>query len=256
MRIATFNTNSVRVRLPIVLEWIEKFNPDALCLQETKAQDKDFPIDAFEAAGYGCVFCGQKSYAGVAVISPKPVSDVTYGFEGKEGEEARLIACRIGSVDLVNTYVPQGRDPEAPQFKEKLAWLGRLRRYFESRFNPGSRVVWVGDFNVAPEAIDVYDPKRLLGHVGYHPEEHKALANVKEWGFEDVFRMHHPEGGLYTFWDYRARTALERNHGWRVDHIWATAPAAQKSTDSFIDRAPRLGERPSDHTFLVADFDL
>jgi exodeoxyribonuclease-3 len=158
---------------------------------------------------------------------------------------------------VVNTYVPQGRSPDSEHFQYKLEWLARLRALFESHYSPQEPLLWMGDFNVAPEPIDVHDPKRLKNHVDFHPEARAALEQVREWGFVDVFRRHHPEEpGQYTFWDYRVRDALERGLGWRVDHIWATEPLARKSTRAWIDVEARRAERPSDHTFLVAEFAL
>jgi exodeoxyribonuclease-3 len=145
---------------------------------------------------------------------------------------------------------------ESQKFDYKLNWFERLRRYFEENFDPTDPLVWVGDLNVAPEPIDVYDPVALAGHVCYHPEVHKALARVMEWGFIDVFRLHCKEAGQYTFWDYRARNPLKTNRGWRLDHIMATRPLAQKCTACHIDTRPRLLERPSDHTPVVAHFEF
>jgi exodeoxyribonuclease-3 len=161
----------------------------------------------------------------------------------------------IGDVSVVNTYVPQGRDPDSEYFHYKLRWFDRLRAFFARHYTSERWLVWVGDFNVAPEPIDVYDPKRIEGHVDYCPEVREALEHVREWGFTDVFRRHHPdEPGHYTYYDYRAKDPIERGVGWRVDHIWATQPLAEKSTAAWIDVDARRVERPSDHTFLIAEF--
>jgi exodeoxyribonuclease-3 len=255
LKIATFNANSVRARLPVIVDWLGKESPHVLCLQETKVQDADFPVQAFEDLDYHCVFRGQKAYNGVAVVSRKPPESVRFGFgDGDAGEEPRLLAATIGDLAIVNTYVPQGFAPESEKFQYKLLWLERLRAYFDRFYKPTSRLVWLGDFNVAPEAMDIYDPDRLLGRVGFHPEEHKALAAVKSWGFVDVFRKHEPGENMYSFWDYRIRNAVDRGLGWRLDHIWATPSMAQTSTRAWIDVAPRVSTRPSDHTFVVAEF--
>ena len=162
----------------------------------------------------------------------------------------------IEGIEIVNTYVPQGQDPASDQFQYKIDWFGRLRKYFEDHFKPDTALIWTGDFNVAPEPADVYDPEKLLGSVGYHPKEHSALHEVMQWGFVDVYRKHNPEEKAFTFWDYRIPNAVKRGLGWRVDHIWATRSVARRSKTAWIDREPRLWERPSDHTFIVAEFDL
>lgn len=257
MKIATFNANSIRARLELTIDWLERQAPDVLCLQETKAQDADFPVDAFHDIGYQVVFRGQKAHAGVAIVSRPEPEEVAWGLDdGGEPDEARLIRAVIQGVPIVNTYVPQGRDPESEHFQYKLAWLARLHDWFDGHYSPQGPLIWVGDFNVAPEDIDVYDPKRLQKHVDFHPDARAALQRVKEWGFVDVFRRHCPEAGHYSYWDYRVRTALEHNSGWRVDHIWATKPLAEKSTCAWIDVEARRAERPSDHTFVVAEFAL
>ena len=257
-KLATFNANSIRSRLPLVLEWLSRNRPDVLCLQETKVQDPDFPKDAFEEAGYHVAFRGEKRGAGVAIAGLAELEDVTFGLDdGGPPDEARLIRATVRGIPIVNTYVPQGRSPDHEMFRYKLEWLARLRNYFERHFSPEAPLIWCGDFNVAPEEIDVHNPVRLRNHVDFHPEARAALARIKEWGFVDVFRKHHPgEPGQYTFWDYRVKGALERNLGWRVDHIWATRPLAEKSVAAWIDREARKAEKPSDHTFLVAEFAL
>jgi exodeoxyribonuclease-3 len=257
LRIATFNANSIRTRLELVLGWLQRETPDLLCLQETKVQDPDFPRDAFVDIGYHVVLRGQKAYSGVAIVSKQEPKDVFFGLDdGGEPDEARLIRAVVQGISVVNTYVPQGRAVDSPHFQYKLEWFARLRNWFDRHYSPQEPLLWVGDFNVAPEDMDVYDPKRLKKHVDFHPEARTALQRVKEWGFVDVFRMHCPEPGQYTYWDYRVRDPVERNVGWRVDHIWATEPLAIKSTRAWIDVEPRRAERPSDHTFLVAEFAL
>jgi len=255
MKVAGFNVNSLRARLPIVLGWLEKHQPDVLALQETKVQDIDFPDEAFEKTGYEYAFKGQKSYNGVAIFAKSKVEDVQCGFENDPKDASRLITAEINGVAVVNTYVPQGYLPESEKFDYKLEWFDRLLSFFERNFKPTDPVIWLGDFNIAPSPIDVYDPDALLGHVCYHPEVHKALDKVLRWGFVDVFRMHCKNAEQYTFWDYRARGSVRRNLGWRLDHIMATRPLAEKSTASYIDKEPRLAERPSDHTPIVAEFD-
>ncbi len=256
MIIATFNANSVRARMPVILAWLAANAPDALCIQETKVRDEEFPADAFRDAGYHAVYKGEKSYNGVAILSKEPAERVLYGFDGAGADEGtRLVAAWISGVPVVNTYVPQGTDPQSPKFNYKLNWFARLGDFFSAHFSRHEPLIWLGDFNVAPERRDVYDPDGMYGHVGFHPDEHRALKALGAWGFVDVYRKFHRDGGHFSFWDYRLRDAVRRGQGWRVDHIWATPPAADRARDAWIDVAPRLGERPSDHTFVCAKFD-
>ena len=258
LKVATFNANSIRVRLNQVLDWLERESPDVLAVQETKVQDADFPVAPIQDAGYQVIFRGQKAYAGVALISREAPQEITFGFDDNaEPDEARLIRAAINGIPVVNTYVPQGRTVDSPQFQYKLEWFERLRSFFDRHYSAQEPLVWMGDLNVAPEPIDVYDPKRVKDHVDFHPDARAALERVREWGFVDVFRLHHPdEPGQYSFWDYRVRGALDRGLGWRVDHVWATEPLARRSTGAWIDVEARRAERPSDHTFLVAEFAL
>jgi len=258
MKVATFNANSIRSRIPNILDWLSRESPDVLGIQETKVQDSEFPLDAFDGTGYHVVFRGQKAQAGVALMSREEPQDVVFGFDdGGEPDEARLVRAVVRGIPVVNTYVPQGRSVDSPHFQYKLDWLERLRRLFERHYSPDAPLLWIGDFNVAPEEIDVHDPKRLKDHVDFHPKARAALEHIRQWGFVDVFRKHHPgEAGQYTFWDYRVRDALERNIGWRVDHIWATEPLARLSSAAWIDVDARRAERPSDHTFLAATFEM
>jgi exodeoxyribonuclease-3 len=204
------------------------------------------------------VFRGQKSYAGVAVITREAMQNISFGIDdGEEPDEPRLIRGTVAGMHLVNTYVPQGRSPDSEHFQYKLRWFERLRNFFERHYTPDDTLLWAGDFNVAPLEIDVHNPKRLVNHVDFHPEARAALERVRKWGFVDVFRQFHPdEAGQYSYYDYRVRGAVERGLGWRVDHIWTTEGLAQKAVKSWIDVEARLGERPSDHTFLVAEFVL
>ena len=258
LRVATYNTNSVRARLELVLDWLQRHGPDILCLQETKVQDQDFPLEPFRDAGYHVVFRGQKAHAGVAIVSREEPQQVAFGLDdGGPPDDARLIRAVIRDIPLVNTYVPQGRSIESEHYSYKLEWLARVAEFFERNYSHAEPLLWAGDLNVAPEPLDVHDPKRVEDHVASHEQARAALERVRAWGFTDLFRLHHPgEPGQYTFWDYRVRQALERGVGWRVDHIWATDPLARLCSSAWIDVEARRSERPSDHTFLVAEFDL
>jgi exodeoxyribonuclease-3 len=256
MKIGSFNVNSLRARLPIVFRWLDEHQPSVLAVQETKVQDADFPANAFEAAGYKYVFKGQKSYNGVAIFSKSEIKNVKFGFDDEPKDQARLIKAEINGIMIVNTYIPQGDSPESEKFQYKLKWFDRLLKFFKKSFDPSVPIAWVGDFNVAPQSIDVYDPKNLLGHVCFCPQVSQALNNVTQWGFVDVFRMHCKEAGQYTFWDYRLTNSFKRNLGWRLDHILATKPLAEKCTACYIDKQPRTADKPSDHTPIIAEFDL
>ena len=256
IRIATFNSNSVRARLSLILDWLDRIQPDVLCLQETKIQDKDFPVASFESAGYQAVFKGQKSYNGVAFISKMPLKDVVDHICTPGGEEARFIAARSGSLSLINVYVPQGFAPGSEKFAYKLRWLGDLLSYLKGYHDPTFPLLVAGDFNVALEPMDVYDPEGLRGQVGFHPEEQALMRDLLDWGLIDVFRKHCPDGQHYTFWDYRIPNAFKRKMGWRVDYILATLPLAEKSTAAWIDTQERVRQKPSDHTYLLAEFQI
>jgi len=257
MKIATFNANSIRSRLGIVLDWLKAHKPDVLCIQETKAEDKDFPSLAFEGSRYNVIFRGEKSYNGVALFSLEKPLEVSFGFDdGGKADETRLLCAKVGNVHVVNTYVPQGRELDNPMYQYKLEWFKRLKAYFGKHFTPNTKLVWVGDLNVAPLAMDIHNAEEQEEHVCYHVDVRKAFADTVGWGFVDVFRKHHPEPGQYTYFDYRTINAVQRKMGWRVDHILATSALAAKSTDSYIDLKPRMLDKPSDHTFLVAEFDV
>ena len=254
-RIATFNVNSVRSRLPIVLDWLAARRPDVLCLQETKVEDLHFPATPFEEAGYHVAFRGQKRWNGVAIVSRSVPESVAYGFgDGGQEEEARMIRAICGGIHLINTYVPQGRSPEDEQFAHKLGWFRRIGELLRRAYSPDDPVVWCGDLNHAPDPMDVHDPEALRGNVCFHPEVDRVYREVLAWGLEDVFRRHCAEPNQFSFFDYRIPNAAKRKLGWRLDHILATRPLADRSTASYIDLEPRLEPKPSDHTPVVAEF--
>lgn len=257
MLIATFNCNSVRTRLPIILDWLAQYKPDLLALQETKATDDKFPVAEFEEAGYHCSFKGQKSYNGVAVISKEEPTSFSYGLGDDGGEsDSRLAHVVYKGIDLVNTYVPQGRDLDNEMFPFKLEWFARLKKYFQTKCNAKKGIIWVGDLNVAPTDIDVHDHKKIWPHVCHCQEVVDAFNDTCSIGLNDVFRKHLPDAGTFTFWDYRVRGALDRGLGWRIDHVLATDGLFKKSVNCFVDTEPRKAEKPSDHTFVAAEFKL
>ncbi len=256
MRIATWNVNSITVRLPHVLEWLAANKPDALCLQEIKCVDAKFPYDAIREAGYSAAVFGQPGYNGVAILSPQPASEVQRGFADEAADAPRrLIAATIGSLKVVNVYIPNGSEVGADKYYYKLDWLQRLRQFFDEQCDPQQRVLLCGDFNIAPDDRDVYDPAGWVGKIHCSQPERDALEQVQAWGFVDVFRQHHPEAGFYSWWDYRSG-GFRQNQGLRIDHLWATEKLAQSCVDTWIDKAPRALARPSDHTPVVAQFEL
>ena len=256
MKIATFNTNSVRARLPIIKDWLSNEKPDVLALQEIKARDTDFPVNDFEELGYHITVRGQKSYNGVAIISRHEPENIRKNLYEDEDEQARFLSIDISGITVINVYVPQGVAPGTDKFEYKLKWLGDLLAYIKNCYSPEDPLLLLGDFNVAMEPRDVYDPEGMKGSAGFHPDEQAALSRFFEWGFVDIFRKHNQESEQYTFWDYRIPNALKRKKGWRIDYIAATGPLADKSVSISADLRPRTLEKPSDHTFLVAEFEI
>lgn len=256
MRVATFNANSIRVRLPVILEWLRKFQPDALAIQETKTPDDSFPVMEIESAGWHVVFRGEKGYNGVALISRVPVSNVRFGLDDEPRDETRVVSAQMGRVLIVNTYVPQGREITHEMYAYKLKWFARLRKMFDRRLEESIEIVWLGDLNVAAEPLDVHSPELYGRHVCFHEDVRRAFAACRADRFRDVVREKHPGQRLYSFFDYRTPRAVERNIGWRLDYILATPRLATRCTAADVDLKPRLRSPSSDHTFVWADFDM
>lgn len=257
MKIATFNANSIRARLETVLDWLAENEPDVLAIQETKCENEKFPRSDFEDVGWNVAIHGQKSYNGVAIVSRHPIQNVRMGFDDPTWpEDCRLISASINGIEILNTYVPNGTEVGTDKFDYKLRWLPRFKALVAERYLITSPVVWLGDINIAPTEDDVYNPKRHFGKVGFHPDEIAALSDVLAWGWVDCFRKFHEGPGHYTFWDFLLPRGFERNLGWRIDHIYATPLLAAKCTSCEVDREPRGGSRPSDHTFVFAEFDI
>ena len=252
MKIATWNVNSIRARQERLLRWLEKHEPDALCLQELKVEDADFPFEALREAGWQAAAHGQRTYNGVAILAREEPQDVRRGLDDEVDDlQARLISARVGGLRVLSAYVPNGGEVGSDKWDYKLAWLKRLRRHLEKSFDPGEPLALCGDFNVAPEARDVCDPAAWEPTVLYHPQARAALAEVASWGLQDAFRLHHQEGGLYSWWDYR-RLAFPKNRGLRIDHILVSRALASRCRACTIDRGERKGEKPSDHVPVVA----
>mgnify|MGYP000566000789 CR=1 FL=1 len=254
MRVATYNANSVRQRLPLILDWLAENRPNVLALQETKCEDDKFPVAAFEECGYHVAAHGQKTWNGVALISNLPMTGVRTGFgDPLWPDDCRIISAEIGGLKIVNTYVPNGTAVGTDKFEYKLRWLERFRKYLDERYLPSDHLVWMGDINIAPTPEDVYNSKRFYGGVGHHPQEFDLLARIVEWGLSDLFRKFTQGAGHYTYWDFIILTAAPKNFGWRIDHIYGSPSVAERCTACKIDREARFAPKPSDHTFVFAD---
>jgi len=256
MKIATWNVNSIAIRLEQVLDWLETTGTDVLCLQETKTVDGKFPVEAIENAGYKVAFIGQKSYNGVAIISKHGISDVQKNFPDDDADAPkRLIAATIENIRIVNTYIPNGTELWTDKFTFKLDWLQRLRKFFDESCDKNSDVLLCGDFNVAPDERDVWNVGVWQGKLHFSKPERAALHHVKQWGFTDVFRQMNGDEKKFSWWNYREGAFL-KNQGLRIDHIWTSKSLAEKCVGCWIDRKPRGAERPSDHTPVIAEFKL
>ncbi|MGH7273210.1 MAG: exodeoxyribonuclease III [Nitrospiria bacterium] len=256
IKIATWNVNSIRMRLETVLDWLEKHQPQVLCIQETKTPDVQFPKESFYKLGYEVTFTGQKSYNGMAILSTLPFTDVCFDFaENPDALQKRFMSATLGGIRLINVYFPNGSEVGSLQFAYKLDFIAQLHRHLESSYTSRTPLALVGDFNIAPDTRDVYDPVAMDGKILFHPEERAALATLKAWELMDLFRLHHEEGGQYSWWDYRMN-AFRRNIGLRIDHIWATQALAARCIACDIDKGPRTLAKPSDHAPVVATFQI
>lgn len=255
MRLATWNVNSLKARQERVEEWVATVEPDVLCLQETKLADSAFPAMAFAGLGYEAVHHGEGRWNGVAILSKVGIDQVQTGL-GRGGEldrEARAVSAVCGGVHVTSVYVPNGRSPDDDHYRYKLEWLAALRERLDQVADPSDDVVVCGDFNVAPDDRDVWDPAAFEGSTHVTPAERDALAQVEAWGLEDVFRRHHEPGGLFSWWDYRAG-AFHKKQGMRIDLVLTSRSIAERSTAILIDRNARKGKGPSDHAPVVLDW--
>lgn len=252
MKLATWNVNSLKVRLPHVLDWLAANAPDVLCLQETKLEDANFPVAELEAAGYHVLYSGQKTYNGVALISRREGSEVVCGIPGFVDEQKRVIAATYGDVRVVCAYFPNGQSLDSDKYQYKLRWLDAMHGWLRSELNHYPRLALLGDYNIAPEDRDVHDPKVWEGQVLVSPAERAAFSGLLGLGMEDAFRKFSQEDNAFSWWDYRM-AAFRRNMGLRIDHILLTQPLAASAVSCVIDKAPRKLERPSDHTPVMVE---
>jgi exodeoxyribonuclease-3 len=255
MKIATWNVNSLNVRLPHVLEWLSAAEPDVLVLQEIKQTTEAFPEESFTKTGYQAVANGQKTYNGVAVISRSPSAEHVYEIPGFEDSQRRVLASTIDGVRVVNLYVPNGQSVGSEKYEYKLSWLAALRDFLAGELKTHDKLVVLGDFNIAPDDRDVYDPEKWGDDVLCSPLERKALGELLKLGLTDVYRNFEQPEKDFSWWDYR-RAGFQRNAGLRIDLILASDAMSGACQASYIDREPRTWERPSDHTPVIAEFSL
>ena len=252
MRLATWNVNSLRVRLGHLLEWLAQAQPDVACLQETKTEDANFPLAELRDAGYHAVYCGQRAYNGVAILARSPISDVAHGIPGFADDPKRCIAATVDAIRIVCLYAPNGEAPGTDKYAYKLRWYAALTHWLRNLVAKTPELAVLGDMNVAPEDRDVHDPKRWAGKIHVSEPERAALRAVIDTGLKDAFRLFAQPEKSFSWWDYRLR-AFERGWGLRIDLALLGPALAQRCTGCTIDLAPRRRERPSDHAPVVVE---
>lgn len=254
MKIATWNVNSLKVRLPQVLQWLSDNPIDVLCLQETKTVDEKFPVAEIEAAGYHVAFSGQKTYNGVAILSRHPITDVVKNNPLFEDEQQRLITATIEDIRIICAYVPNGQSPDSDKYIYKLNWLNGLLQWLEQEQQQHPDLALLGDYNIAPEDRDVHDPAAWVDQVLVSPPERAAFVRMQEMGLVDAFRLFEQPEKMYSWWDYR-QMGFRLNRGLRIDHILLSASLAPRCSACVIDKVPRKWVQPSDHTPVIATLD-
>ncbi len=253
MKIATWNVNSMKVRLPHVTEWLQAHDPDVLVLQEIKQVSEAFPVDALREAGYESLANGQKTYNGVAVVSKTAPADPVFEFPNFDDPQRRVLATTIGDVRVVDLYVPNGSEVGSEKYDYKLRWLATLRDFLEDEMSRHENLVVLGDFNIAPADEDVYDAEKWGDAILCSPQERAALGRLIDLGLTDVFRKFDQPEKSFSWWDYRA-AGFRRNAGLRIDLILTSEAMTSRCERSFVDKEPRAWERPSDHAPVVAEF--
>ena len=255
MKLATWNVNSLKVRLPQVLDWLIGNNPDVLCLQETKLQDGNFPADEILAAGYCSSYIGQKTYNGVAFLSKKTGNTIITALPGLDDVQKRIIAATFNGIRVVCVYVPNGKDVTSEKYQYKLAWLTALNRWLQKELIKYPRLALLGDFNIAPDDRDVYDPESWRGKILCSQPERDAFCELLDLGLVDSFRLFDQPEKTYTWWDYRMM-AFRRNRGLRIDHILLSKDLAQICIACKVDKTTRKLERPSDHAPVIVEISI
>lgn len=255
MKIATWNVNSLNVRAPQVLDWLKTEAVDILCVQETKIEDHKFPYEEFANISYQAVHLGQKTYNGVAIISKHPIEEVQFDIPNLEDIQKRVVAATICGMRIICVYIPNGQSVGSDKYLYKLQWLQALTAYLEQQLQQYPKLALLGDYNIAPEDRDVYDPERWQGSVLVSEPERAAFRQLQALGLHDSFRLFEQPEKLYSWWDYRM-VAFRRNLGLRIDHILISSALVPAAKASWIDRAPRKLERPSDHTPVVLELDI
>lgn len=255
MKLATWNVNSLKVRLPQLLDWLPAAQPDVVCLQETKLTDDAFPRGEIEAAGWQVAFSGQKTYNGVAILSRAPFTDIQAGIPGFEDEQKRVLAATVDGVRVVCVYIPNGQSLDSDKYPYKLRWLDALIAWLKDELARYPRLALLGDYNIAPEDRDVHDPAAWVGSVLVSEPERERFRALEALGLKDAFRLFEQPEKSFSWWDYRA-AGFRRNLGLRIDHILLSEALAARCTAAIIDKEPRKLERPSDHTPVMADIDL
>jgi exodeoxyribonuclease-3 len=254
LKIATWNVNSLKVRLPQVLQWLQENPVDVLCLQETKTVDEKFPVAEIEAAGYGVVFTGQKTYNGVAILSRHPMMDVVKNNPLFEDEQQRIIAATIQGMRIVCAYIPNGQAVDSDKYQYKMRWLSGLHKWLQAECQAHPDLALLGDYNIAPEDRDVHDPALWEGQILVSDAERAAFKSLQDLHLKDAFRLFDQADKLFSWWDYR-QLAFRRNMGMRIDHILLSPRLAARCSACVIDKVPRKWEQPSDHTPVVATID-
>ena len=252
MKIATWNVNSLKVRLPHVLEWLAQNQPDVLCLQETKQEDVNFPMAVLNAAGYQTTFSGQKTYNGVAILSLAPQENIQVGIPEFEDQQKRVLAVTVQGVRVVNVYIPNGQSLDSDKYQYKLRWLQALTAWLEAEVKAHPQLILLGDYNIAPEDRDVHDPAAWVGQVLVSGPERAAFQGLIRLGLQDSFRLFEQAEKSFSWWDYRMN-AFRRNLGLRIDHILVSTPLVSSCKAVHIDREIRKGERPSDHVPVMLE---
>ena len=253
IKATTWNVNSLKVRLPQVLDWIDRERPDILCLQETKIPDAQFPVDQFREKGYHVVFSGQPTYNGVAILSTHPAGSVENAFPGWEDDHRRFLSAVIGGVRVINVYVPNGQDLDSPKFPYKLEWLSRLQTYMKQFSSEKDSVLLMGDFNIVSGDLDSWDPEGMKDQIFLSEPERSRLQALLGMGYTDLFRFKNPDLREFSWWDYRMGN-FHRNRGLRIDLILGSKPLLSRCEDVRIGRETRKNERPSDHAPVTAHF--